>query len=319
MEFWEAKVRRAYRLIAVLVFIISFFCTGCDTGTQRTTTSAGDSPASPVTSDKTGQQAGEHLVIHYLDVGQADSTLVQLPGGRVMLVDAGNNEDGQAVVAYIKRQGIRRIDYVVGTHPHEDHVGGLDDVIRAFPVGRVYLPRVTTTTRTFEDVLLAIKASGLKITPAAAGKVIIKEERLELNFVAPCGSGYENLNDYSAVIRIEYGDNAFLLTGDAGEESERDMLASGVDLRAEVLKVGHHGSRYSTTPAFLKQVAPRYAVVSVGIDNDYGHPHRETMTLLAAAKVRVYRTDHDGTVIITSDGRNIRVNVRAAPPAPAGG
>jgi beta-lactamase superfamily II metal-dependent hydrolase len=183
----------------------------------------------------------------------------------------------------------------------------MENVIRAFNIGQVYMPRATTTTKTFEDVLLAVKDKGLKISTAKAGVTILDQGSLKVNFVAPCGSNYEDLNNWSAVTRIQYGSTAFLLTGDAEAQSEEEMLASGVDLKADVLKVGHHGSSSSTTQAFLKAVAPKYAVISVGTGNDYGHPHQETLAKLANAGVQVYRTDLDGTVVFTSDGINITV------------
>jgi len=260
-------------------------------------------PALPQTTEK----ASSGLKVHFLDVGQADSILVQLPNGQSMLVDAGNNADGPSVVSYLKQQGIKKIDYLVATHPHEDHIGGMDNVIRSFDIGQVFMPRATTTTKTFEDVLLAIKEKGLKITTARAGVSLLDQGNLKVSFLAPMGSGYEDLNNWSAVTRIQYGDTTFLLTGDAEAQSEEEMLASGTDLKADVLKVGHHGSSSSTTPVFLKAVAPKYAVISIGAGNDYGHPHRETLAKLADARVKVYRTDQDGTVIFTSDGKTITV------------
>jgi beta-lactamase superfamily II metal-dependent hydrolase len=224
-----------------------------------------------------------------------------------MLIDAGNNADGPSVVSYLKQQGVKTIDHLIGTHPHEDHIGGMDNVIQSFDIGQLYMPRATTTTKTFEDVLLAIKQKGLKITTAKAGVTVLDQGNLKVNFIASVGSGYEDLNNWSAVTRIQYGDTAFLLTGDAESQSEEEMIASGTNLKADVLKVGHHGSSSSTTPAFLKVVAPKYAVISVGTGNNYGHPHKETLTKLANAKVQVCRTDQEGTLVFTSDGKTIIV------------
>lgn len=247
------------------------------------------------------------LAVHFIDVGQGDSILLQLPDRQTMLVDAGPNEAGSAVVSYLQEQGVEKIDYLVATHPHADHIGGMDNVIQAFEIVKVYMPRVTTTTESFESVLRSLKAKGLKITPAKAGLTILDRNGLKISFAAPCRSGYEDLNNWSAVLKVRYGGISFLLTGDAQAESEQEMLASGADMKADVLKVGHHGSYSSTTPAFLKAVSPKYAVISVGAGNDYGHPHRETLARLASAGVKVYRTDRDGTVIFVSDGKTLTV------------
>ncbi|MGB9804515.1 ComEC/Rec2 family competence protein [Desulfofundulus sp.] len=296
-------------ILALILALLLAILAGCSNSGPTTGTGTAPPPVSPEAPsvNRENDLPGKVLKVHFLDVGQADSILVQFPDGRNMLVDAGKNDDGPRVVSYLKRQGIEKIDYLVGTHPHEDHIGGMDKVIRTFEIGRVYMPRATTTTRSFKDVLLAVKNKGLKINTARAGVTILDQGNLRAYFVAPCSSDYEDLNDWSAVTRIEYGATAFLLTGDAGARSEAEMLASGANLRADVLKVGHHGSHRSTTTAFLKAVAPEYAVISVGKDNDYGHPHRETLVRLAEAGVKVYRTDRDGTIVFTSDGKNITV------------
>ena len=308
---------RTHKFAIVLLVLLLLF-TGC--GGPRPGAAPDDQRALPAGDGKSFPQppgaeqpvekpAGAGILkVHFLDVGQADSILVQLPNGQVMLIDAGNNDDGPFVVSYLKRQGIKKIDYLVGTHPHEDHLGGLDDVIRSFDIGRVYMPRVTATTKTFEDVLLAIKKKGLKIAAAGAGVTVVDQDGLKVNFIAPAGSGYEDLNNWSAVTGIQYGAAAFLFTGDAEAQSEEEMLTSGANLKADVLKVGHHGSSTSTTPAFLKAVAPKYAVISAGAGNDYGHPHKETLARLKKAGVKVYRTDLDGTVVFTSDGKTVTRN-----------
>jgi beta-lactamase superfamily II metal-dependent hydrolase len=315
-------MKRSAILTLILAFLLAFLA-GCNSSGTSTSdqpaanvgTVASTTPSIPPTDNPENrppaanpQLSGNRVLkVHFLDVGQADSILVQFPNGQNMLVDAGNNDDGPVVVSYLKSKGVSRIDYLVATHPHEDHIGGMDNVIRAFDIGQVYMPRATTTTKTFEDVLLAVKEKGLKISTARAGVTVLDQGSMKVNFVAPCGSDYEDLNNWSAVTRIQYGSTAFLLTGDAEAQSEGEMLASGMNLKANVLKVGHHGSSSSTTPAFLKAVAPKYAVISVGAGNDYGHPHKETLAKLASAGVQVYRTDRDGTVVFTSDGKNITV------------
>jgi beta-lactamase superfamily II metal-dependent hydrolase len=245
------------------------------------------------------------LRVHFLDVGQADSILVQLPNGKNMLIDAGNNEDDELVVSYLEKQGIKKIDYLVGTHPHEDHVGGLDTVIEHFDIGNVYLPKVNHTTKTYQDVLISLKNKGLKVTTAKAGVKLFNEDQLHATIISPINNDYQELNDYSAVIKLVYQDTSFLFTGDAEELVENEILSSGAAVKADVLKIGHHGSASSTSDNFLAAVNPKLAVISVGADNNYGHPHQETMEKLNNAGISVLRTDQLGTIIIKSNGKQI--------------
>lgn len=245
--------------------------------------------------------------ISYIDVGQGDSEFIELPNGKTILIDASTNSAGNDVVNYIKSLGYSSIDYVVGTHPHEDHIGGLDDVINSFDVKNVYMPKVSVDTKTFEDVLDAIDNKGLKITTAKAGTSIIDDDNLKVNIVSPVADTYNEINDYSAVIRIEYGENSFLFTGDAEAYAE-SLITENVS--ADVLKVGHHGSSTSSTNEFLDKVSPSIAIISCGKDNKYGHPHDETLEKLSKRGIDVYRTDKDGTIIINSDGKNITVDCK---------
>ena len=240
------------------------------------------------------------LRVSFIDVGQGDSEFIELPNGETLLIDAGTNETGADVVNYIESLGYSSIDYVVGTHPHEDHIGGLDDVIRTFDVESVYMPKVTADTKTFEDVLDAVAEKGLSINTAKAGVSIVDGEDLSVKMLAPVLDEYDNTNDYSAVIKVVYGDTSFLFTGDAEQYAE-DLITGDVD--SDVLKVGHHGSSTSTGEAFLERVSPSYAVISCGFDNSYGHPHTETIEKLGG--IPVFRTDEMGTIVATSDGSEI--------------
>jgi competence protein ComEC len=257
------------------------------------------------------------LSVHFIDVGQADSILVHTPGDHNMLVDAGNNEDAETVTSYLSRQGVKKINILVGTHPHEDHIGGMDAVVQQYQIGQIYMPKASSNTKTFRDVLQAIKDKGLKVSSPVPGSAIALDPTIKVQVLAPNSSQYEDLNNYSIVLKVTYGKTSFLLTGDAERESENEMLlSSAVSPKADLLKVGHHGSSSSTSAAFLKAVAPKYAVISVGKDNDYGHPKSVTLNRLQQAGVTVYRTDLYGTIVAESDGQTIKINKKASPIKP---
>jgi len=258
---------------------------------------------------RSGISVNNQLKVHFIDVGQADSILIQ-QGNKSMLIDAGNNGDSETVKNYISNQGITKLDYVIGTHPHEDHLGGLDYVINSFEIGNIYMPKVTSTTKTFKDVVSAIQNKGMQITTPVPGDSF-KLGQADCKILAPNSSSYEDVNNYSIVIKVTFGNNSFMFTGDAEAISETEMINKGFDLKADVLKVGHHGSSSSTSDEFLKKVNPKYSVISVGKDNDYGHPHKETMDKLKDSGITVYRTDESGTIICTSDGNNISFNSKS--------
>jgi len=298
----QNSYRRSGLWHIVIFAVLLLFLSGCNN------TSVSNVVSSPGSINQPGDDQTalfDQLKVHFLDVGQADSILVQLPNKQNMLIDAGNNDDGDKVVNYLNKAGVKQIDYLVGTHPHEDHIGGMDTVIKNVTIGRVYMPKVTNTTRTFEDVLIAVKDNGLKIITAKAGLKIVDNDAIQAVMLAPHSSEYEDLNNYSAVIKLTFGEVSFLFTGDAGMQSETEILAGGISLQADVLKVGHHGSYSSTTVAFLQAVQPKYAVICVGAGNDYGHPHKETLTRLQG--IKVFRTDLNGTVVFLTDGREINV------------
>ena len=242
---------------------------------------------------------GQDVVVKFFDVGQADSILVQSAGVN-MLIDAGTNNMGNTVVQNLKDLGITKIDYLVGTHPHEDHIGGMDDVINNFEIGTIYMPKVQTNTKTFEDVLDAISNKGLTITTPEVGYVFeVGNTKCE---VMCTGTGTteenSNLNLSSIVIRMVYGEESFLFMGDAEEKNESSRQWP----QTTVLKVGHHGSDTSSSESFLNQVKPEISVISVGINNTYGHPKKTTLDKLNALETSIYRTDQNGTITITCDG-----------------
>jgi beta-lactamase superfamily II metal-dependent hydrolase len=286
-----------FSLPIIIVFILSLLVSGC--------ASLNPQLSNPIQTPLTTPT--NLLKVHFIDVGQGDAILIQTPAGQNMLVDGGENACGDAMVNYLISQGVKDLNIVVGTHPHADHIGGLDTVINHFPVKYIYLPKVTHTTKSFRDLLDAVSKKGLKISTAQAG-VVLPLDGINCRFLAPVKDYYEELNNYSGVIRLEYGSHSFLLTGDAETESESQMLSLGVNLKSTVLKVGHHGSYSSTSSNFIKAAAPQYAVIMLGKDNQYGHPHTQTLSRLNNAGIKIYRTDQNGTIVFTTDGKDMQVN-----------
>lgn len=246
------------------------------------------------------QEITGDLKVYFIDVGQADSILI-VNKDETMLIDAGNNDDGEDVVNFIKEKGIQKLNYVIGTHPHEDHIGGLDDVINSFEIENIMLPDITTNTKTFEDVINSIENKNLEITIPQIGDTFkVGDANCE---VKSSIINKSNLNLASIVIRLEYGNTSFLFMGDAEKENEEQINWEPTT----VLKVGHHGSSTSSSPEFLKQVNPQIAVIMVGKDNDYGHPEQETLTKLNNIGSKIYRTDLSGTITVISDGNKCEV------------
>jgi len=250
------------------------------------------------------------LQVHFIDVGQGDSTLIISPNGRTMLIDAGDNSKGSEVISYLKRKGISKIDILIGTHPDADHIGGLDDVIEAFDIGEFYLPKKNHTTKTYESVLLAAKSKELTIKEGYADREINYDKNIKLKILSPIKSkdyGSDN-NLYSIVVKLDYNQASFLFMGDAEYKNEYDILASSDNLKSDVVKLGHHGSHSSTSLEFLNAVAPSAAVVSCGYKNKYSHPHKEVLDLLETTNIPLYRTDEQGDIIFRTDGKTITAN-----------
>lgn len=267
-----------------------------------------DEPAEPPQQEEAQEPTGT-LAVHFIDVGQGDSEFLELPTGETMLIDAGEESEAQAVVSYVESLGHSSIDYVVATHPHSDHIGGMPAVFSAFEVGEVWAPAATHDTQTFEAFLDAVEAEGLSINTATAGKQIASGNGMEIDVLSPKdGASFSDLNDWSAIVGLTFGEIDFLFTGDAGTDVISAAGAGDID----VLKVGHHGSDTSTTASLVSSLSPEYAVISCGAGNSYGHPHQSTLDALVSATV--YRTDADGTVIATSDGSSVTWQTGATPP-----
>lgn len=246
------------------------------------------------------------LKIHYIDVGQGDSILLQLPQGENVLIDGGSKSKTDTLMDYLKGAEVGRIDYLIATHPHEDHIGGLVEVIKSIPIGEIYMPDKAHTTQVFEDLLLAIRDKGYGINKSFAGQIILDEDLLKMEVLAPERDlTTSNTNNYSVVLKVTYGDTSFLFTGDAEKEAENTMLEMNYDLKSDLLKAGHHGSNTSSTDAFLDRVKPKYVVISSGLDNKYGHPDPEIIESLESRNIAIFRTDIHGSIIASSDGKSI--------------
>ncbi len=252
-------------------------------------------------SSKFSEDINEELEVYFLDVGQADSILIRNKD-KNMLIDAGNNNDGDYLVSYFKSIGIEKFDYVVGTHAHEDHIGGMDNIIDNFEIGKFYMPDKITTTKTFRDVLDALERKQIKFNvPEIGDELSFGDVNIRVIYV----SSDDELNDTSIVLKLTYKDISMLFMGDASTKVEEKILLQ--DLKSDVLKVGHHGSIYSTSEDFIKEVEPKISIIEVGKNNNYGHPRYEVIERLKNIGSKVYRTDEDGTIKVSSDGEKLKV------------
>ena len=244
------------------------------------------------------------LKVHYLDVGQGDSIFVELPNNETMLIDAAESYQSENIINYLKNLNYQKIDYVIGTHPHTDHIGGLKDIINTFEIGKIFMPKVVSTTKTYESLLMAIKDKNLKINTAKAGTSIIDTDTLKINILAPNNSTYTELNNYSVVTKITYGTTKFLFMGDSEKLSENEIKEN---VTADVIKIGHHGSNTSSSIDFIKKVNAKYGIISVGLNNKYNLPKEETITNWENSGTKIYLTSTNGTIRASSDGTNIKI------------
>ena len=251
------------------------------------------------------------LRVHFLDVGQGDCALIQTDDGRNVLVDAGEADKAEAVTDYLVKNGVHRIDLLVITHAHSDHIGGLPVVLRRFGISEVLDAGLPHGSQAYADVLSIIESRRIAYRRASMGERLGVGSRLSLEVLWPPSdysvSSEDMLNNGSVVFRIQFGEVSFSFTGDIEREAEGQLLASGQNLASTVLKVAHHGSDSSTSNEFLQVVQPAYAVISVGADNEYGHPARSTLRRLGAIGAKVFRTDEQGTIVVTTDGRTVEV------------
>lgn len=295
----DKKLNKLIKIIIGLVILIVITIQGnLFDNVSNATASINDSTKS----DKIDAKVNENFSVSFIDVGQADSVLIR-NGNYNMLIDAGNNEDGEKLVNYFKSLGIEEFTYVFATHPHEDHIGGMDDIINNFKIDNYYMSNKLSTTKTFMDVLDALDGRNLKYMVPNKGDTL-KLGDANIKVIYP-GDDKSNINDSSIVLKVTYGKNSFLLTGDATSNVERKIYNENI--KSDVLKVAHHGSSYSSIDVFLDKVKPYYAVISVGKNNIYNHPSNKTLEKLNKRNIKVYRTDLDGTIVFISDGDNLSV------------
>lgn len=248
------------------------------------------------------------LKVHFIDVGQADSILIQTPSGLNMLIDAGETKSG-AILAYLKGLNINRLDYVVATHPHEDHISEMHRIIDNFDIGKFYMPNVGNWTVEYKNMIKSLNNKGIKSLEAKAFVNLNLGSNIRCEIISPSSNNYgDNLNNWSAVIRLSYGNTSFLFTGDAEALAEKEMINNKFNLKSTVLKVSHHGDRNATCDEFLQAVKPSIAIISAPESSVWGHPHQEVMERLIKNNILVYQTSKSGNIVLTSDSKNISIS-----------
>jgi competence protein ComEC len=244
------------------------------------------------------------LLIHYIDVGQGDAILLQI-NNKNLLIDSGPESSSEKVTRYLKEQRVKQLDVVLATHPHEDHIGSMDSIINSYKILEFYAPKKTASSKCFESMIKALKNKGLKINIAKAGIALNLGNNISADILSPITTNYDETNNYSAVLKVTYGSTKFLFMGDGETLVENELIASKQDLSANIIKLGHHGSKSSSSLTFLNKVSPSYAIISCGKGNDYGHPHKETLSNLKLKEITTYRTDLNKDILFKSDGTSI--------------
>lgn len=259
----------------------------------------------PVNGSPVSDPVSPGMEVHFIDVGQGDATLIKADG-HAMLIDAGENDKGTAVQLYLKKQGVERLDYLVLTHTDSDHIGGADVIISKFDIGQILLSDFKKDNKTYRELMDSMKSRNMSYSEPQVGAVY-EFGSATFTILAPNDS-YEDPNNSSIALIVDHGDNSILFSGDCEEEAERDILSNGMNLDVDIYQVGHHGSRTSSTEEFLDAMSPEYAVISCEEGNSYGHPHAQTLDRLRERRIKVFRTDEQGSVIAYSDGTDIMWN-----------
>lgn len=273
-----------YSFIALFTFIFIFYST--------------------ISKSKATLLLHNEMRVHYIDVNQGDSILIQV-NNKNLLIDSGPKDANEDLLKYLDSLGLSKLDYIIATHPHEDHIGNMSNIINKYDIVKFYAPKVEHTTSSFEKMVESLVNKNLKINVIKAGtNTIDLGKGTKVTVFSPIDDEYDNLNNYSPIIKIEYGNNSFLFTGDAEKEIELEV-SKNTSLKSDVLKIGHHGSLTSTSSTFLNVVNPSIAIISLGINNKYDHPHTKVTSLLNSKDISIFRTDLDGSIILSSDGTQI--------------
>lgn len=292
----DRKKRLSKAIVTIAFLLIAAVVTANQVG-ESEPSNTGTQPNGQTSSSEAQEPQGE-LKFTMIDCGQADSFLLE-QDGKTCLVDCGTRSTGKDVVKYLKDKGITKIDYLFGTHPHDDHMGGMYDVITNFEIGKVIIPKVkdgTVTTNWYLKLMKELKQNSYNIEYVSLG-TIYQLGQATINVIGPINEPDENKNNYSTVLKVSFGEMDIIMTGDAEKKVEQDIIESGINLDAEILKVGHHGSDTSTSEAFLDAISPDYALISTEVGNKYDHPIKVTMDNLKSRNIEVYRTDENGTVV----------------------
>ncbi|WP_440949707.1 lamin tail domain-containing protein [Methanosphaerula subterraneus] len=290
--------------IFIGLLLCGILIAGC-TSTTNSTPATATVTSTPVATYTIGGTTAGTLRVSVLDVGQGDSILIQSPAGKTMLVDAGDTDAGSRVVADLKARGVTSLDAAVASHAHADHIGGYQAVLSQFPVGTFYDSGYPSTSSIYENLLTTIDQKNIRFITPTAGQTIDLDPAIRIDVLSPDGKNTGEIHDNMLVLRLSYGSTSFLLAGDMPDTLEKQIASSFKP--TTVLKVGHHGSRTSSSAAFLTAIKPEVAIISVGAGNSYGHPTAEALGRLQAVGAKIYRTDQAGTVTVTTDGNTYTV------------
>lgn len=250
----------------------------------------------------------EFLTVHFQDVGNADAVFIEFPDEKNILIDGGEPENGTDILNYLNKLGVTKLDKIVATHPHNDHIGGLVKIVNDMEVGEIWMPDVVHTTSSFISLLDVIEDKQIPVNKAFSGEILCEGENYRIDVLSPRHEKYEDMNNYSVVLKLTYKDKTFLFMGDAEKAVEKELTdVYGAGLKADVLKVGHHGSKTSSSEDFIQMVRPEIAVISAGDNNDYGHPNKKVIERLEGVNSKILCTNDDGTIVAKTDGHTVEV------------